>query len=75
MSAEAEVEMLGKLFESLGSNPSQALAMARQVSKRASQLCEERGVARTEAMRYLVELVTKGNSGDCFDSFLGKSKS
>ncbi len=75
MSVEAEIEMLGKLFESLGAKPSQALAMARQISKRATQLCDERGVSRTEAMRYLVELVTKGNSGACFDSFLGEPES
>lgn len=72
MSEEAEIEMLRKLFAQLGAGPDQSLIMARQVIKRAAQVSEDRGVSRVEAMRYLIELVTKGRAGISAESFLGK---
>lgn len=72
MSEEAEIEMLRKLFAQLGAGPDQSLIMARQVIKRAAQVSEDRGVSRVEAMRYLIELVTKGRVGISAESFLGK---
>lgn len=72
MSEEAEIEMLRKLFAQLGAEPEQSLVMAKQVSKRAAQVSEVRGVSRVEAMRYLIELVTKGRAGISTESFLGE---
>lgn len=72
MSEEAEVEMLRKLFAQLGAGSDQSLIMARQVIKRAAQVSEDRGVSRVEAMRYLIELVTKGRAGVSAEAFLGK---
>lgn len=38
--------------------------MAAQLLKRADQLAVERGIDRTAALRYLMEVVTKGRSGE-----------
>jgi hypothetical protein len=37
--------------------------MAAQLMKRADQLAVERSIPREEAMRYLLEVVTKGRAG------------
>lgn len=63
MSADSEMEMLVRLCAGLGAGPEQATAMAKQLMKRADQLVAERGMAREDAMRYLLEVVTKGRAG------------
>jgi len=63
VSAEGEMEMLVRLCSGLGANADQARAMAAQLMKRADQLAAERSTPREEAMRYLLEVVTKGRAG------------
>lgn len=63
MSADGEMEMLVRLCAGLGANEEQARAMAAQLMKRADQLAAERSIPREEAMRYLLEVVTKGRAG------------
>lgn len=60
----SEREQLRELCVRLGSPPAQAEAMAAQLLKRADQLAAERGIARTEAMKYLIELVVRGRNGE-----------
>lgn len=67
----SELEQLTALCVRLGARPEQAGAMAAQLSKRADQLAAERGVARTEAMRYLIELVVQGRNGEAPPEFPG----
>ena len=69
MSTEAEMEMLVKLCAGLGAGPGQATAMASQLMKRADQLAAERNIPREEAMRYLLEVVTKGRAGEIPPSY------
>lgn len=59
-----ELEQLSGLFRQLGANPDQATTMAAQMLKRADQLAVDRGMDRTMALKYLIELVTKGRSGE-----------
>jgi hypothetical protein len=63
MSADIEMEMLIRLCSGLGAGADQARAMAAQLMKRADQLATERAIPREEAMRYLLEVVTKGRAG------------
>ena len=67
----SEQEQLTALCVKLGSPPAQAAAMAAQLLKRADQLAAERGIARTEAMKYLIELVVRGRSGEAPPEFPG----
>ncbi len=67
----SEREQLTELCVRLGSPPAQADAMAAQLLKRADQLAAERGIARTEAMKYLVELVLRGRNGEAPPPFPG----
>ena len=55
-----ELEQLTQLCRRLGAEPAQATTMAAQLLKRADQLALERGIERTAALGYLVELVMKG---------------
>ena len=57
------MEMLVRLCTGLGAGADQARAMAAQLTKRADQLAAERGIPREDAMRYLLEVVTKGRAG------------
>lgn len=59
-----EDEQLRALCERLGAGPAQAGAMVAQLQKRATQLAGERGITREAAMKYLLELVVKGHSGE-----------
>ncbi|HEY5552586.1 MAG TPA: hypothetical protein VIK52_11905 [Opitutaceae bacterium] len=63
MNGEGEMEMLVRLCAGLGAGSDQARVMAAQLMKRADQLAAERGIPREEAMRYLLEVVTKGRAG------------
>ena len=63
MSSGTEMEMLVRLCTGLGADAGQARAMAAQLTKRADQLSAERSIPREEAMRYLLEVVTKGHAG------------
>jgi len=69
MSADAEMEMLVRLCAGLGADPEKARTMASQLTKRADQLAAERNIPREEAMRYLLEVVTKGRAGEVAPSF------
>ncbi len=60
----SELEQMTALCVRLGSTPAQAGAMAAQLLKRADQLAAERGIARTDAMKYLIELVVRGRNGE-----------
>jgi hypothetical protein len=59
-----ELEQLTALCERLGAARPQAETMAAQLLKRADQLVTERGVERTAALKYLLQLVTQGRSGE-----------
>jgi hypothetical protein len=61
---ETEIENLTVLCRRLGAEPAQAATMAAQLLKRAEQLAAERGIERTAALGYLVELVIKGRNGE-----------
>lgn len=59
-----ELEQLTQLCENLGAPRVQALTMAAQLAKRATQLAAERGEAREVAMARLLELVVRGRAGE-----------
>lgn len=59
-----ELEQLTTLCARLGAAPAQAETMARQLLKRADQLAAERGIARTDALGQLIEVVIRGRSGE-----------
>jgi hypothetical protein len=59
-----ELEQLTQLCMRLGASPAQAGTMAAQLLKRAEQIAVERGIAREEALRGLVEVVIKGRAGE-----------
>lgn len=59
-----ELEQLTDLCERLGAPRAQAVTMATQLAKRATQLAAERGVAREIAMARLLEAVVKGWAGE-----------
>jgi hypothetical protein len=63
MSTDGEMEMLVGLCTGLGAAADQARAMAAQLMKRADQHTVDRGIPREEAMRYLLQVVTKGRAG------------
>ena len=69
MSTDAEFEMLVRLCAGLGADAEQARTMASQLMKRAEQLAAERNIPREEAMRYLLEVVTKGRAGEVAPSY------
>lgn len=59
-----ELEQLTVLCSRLGAPTGQAATMAAQLLKRADQLALDRGIDRTAALGYLVELVMKGRNGE-----------
>ena len=69
MKTDNEMDMLVRLCTGLGADPGQAGAMASQLMKRADQLAAERNIPREEAMRYLLEVVTKGHAGEVPPSY------
>lgn len=69
----SELEQMTVLCERLGATPTQAGAMAAQLLKRADQLVAERGIERTAAMSYLVQLVISGRNGEPPPQFPGGS--
>lgn len=68
-----ELEQLTELCSRLGAGPGQAGTMAAQLLKRADQLAAERGIERTAALRYLIELVMKGSRGETPPEFPPRS--
>ena len=56
--------MLERLCVGLGATAVQAGPMAHQLIKRADQIAADRSIPREEAMRYLLEVVTKGRAGE-----------
>jgi hypothetical protein len=66
-----ELEQLTQLCMKLGAERVQAETMAAQLVKRADQLLAVRGISRTEAMAYLLQLVMKGRSGQAPPGFEG----
>jgi len=70
-----ERDQLIQLCARLGApTPEAAGVMADQLLKRCDQLAVQRGIPRTEAMAYLLELVTKGSRGETPAGFEGVSK-
>jgi hypothetical protein len=65
----SELERVTELCRRLGAEPAQAATMAAQLLKRADQLAQERGIERVAAMKYLLELVVKGRSGETVPEF------
>jgi hypothetical protein len=65
----SELEQMTALCSRLGASSSQAATMAAQMLKRADQLAVERGIERTAALGYLVELVIKSRSGEFNSEF------
>jgi hypothetical protein len=59
-----ELEQLTDLCERLGAPRAQAVTMAAQLAKRATQLAVERGITREIAMAKLLEAVVKGRAGE-----------
>lgn len=64
-----ELEQMTALCARLGAAPSQAAIMAAQLLKRADQLAVERGIDRTAALSYLIDLVMKSRSGEMAAEF------
>lgn len=64
-----EEDQLAQLCERLGAAPGQAATMAAQLLKRADQLALERGIERTAALAYLIDLVIKARSGEAPPGF------
>ena len=64
-----EEKQLEAVFRNLGADEGQAKIMADQTAKRATQLCEQRGMDRVSAMKYLLDLVSKGRAGEVPESF------
>lgn len=60
----SELENLKQLCERLGASPTQAETMAKQLIKRADQLAAERGIAREEAMKHLLQVLVHGRQGE-----------
>jgi hypothetical protein len=60
----SELENLKQLCERLGAQPMQAETMAKQLIKRADQLAVERGIARAEAMKHLLQVLVHGRQGE-----------
>jgi len=58
-----EAEQLAQLCERLGAPRAQAVTMAAQLAKRATQLAAERGLTREAALGRLLELVVQGRAG------------
>ena len=67
----SEQEEIVELLRRLGATAEQADTMVNQIRKRADQLAAERQVSRAEAMRYLLEAVVKGRSGETPGPFPG----
>lgn len=69
-----ELEQLTALCRRLGAEPAQATTMARQLLKRTDQIAAERGIERTAALAYLIELTIRGRNGEAPRDFLGESR-
>ena len=65
----SELEQMTELCVRLGANRPQAETMAAQLLKRADQLANDRGIDRVAALKYLVDLVMKGRSGEVSGQF------
>jgi hypothetical protein len=68
-----ELEQLAELCSRLGASPTQSTIMAGQLIKRADQLAIDRGIERTAALSYLVELVMKARNGETPSDFPPRS--
>ncbi|AHF94426.1 hypothetical protein OPIT5_15585 [Opitutaceae bacterium TAV5] len=66
---DPELPRLIELFQSMGAPRDQAKRMAQQLQKRCSQLVEERGITRIEAMQHLLNIMVKGRRGEVPDGF------
>jgi len=65
----SELEQLTTLCRRLGAESAQATTMAKQLLKRADQLALDRGIDRTAALSYLIELLVKGRNGEAPPQF------
>lgn len=66
----SEQDQLTELCIQLGATRDQAGIMAAQLLKRADQLARERHTTREAELRRLLELVTKGRSGEVPKDFV-----
>ncbi len=73
MERTEEVEKLASLCKNMGADSAQAYIMARQLSKRADQISDERNISRMDAMDYLLQLMISGRQGEVPDSFESKN--
>jgi F0F1-type ATP synthase membrane subunit b/b' len=65
-----EQEQLTQLCQRLGATAAQASVMAAQLLKRAEQLATERKSSRETELKRLLELLTKGHSGEVPKDFV-----
>ena len=70
----SEIDQMTGLCRQLGASPEQAPIMAAQLLKRADQLAVDRGIERTAALSYLVELVMKARNGETPSAFPPSTK-
>jgi hypothetical protein len=70
-----EQEQLTQLCVRLGAPSGQASTMAAQLLKRADQIAAERGMAREQALKNLLELMIKGRAGEVPASWAARSGS
>lgn len=59
-----EEEQLAALCRRLGAAPGQDALMARKLLQRAEQMASERSMEKVQALRYLLELMTRGPDED-----------
>ncbi len=63
---EGERERLIRLCERLGAERKQAEVMAHQLLKRADQVAREREISRSDAMKYLLNVLVYGRRGQVY---------
>ncbi len=59
-----EEDQLAILCRRMGAPPGQDRLMARKLRQRAEQMAAERSMEKVEALRYLLELISKGGKED-----------
>jgi len=60
----SEIDQLIELFRGMGADEKQSLTMAKQLSKRATQLSSERSMSRVAAMEHLLKITISGWQGE-----------
>ena len=60
----SEIDQLVELLKGMGADEKQSAIMARQLSKRATQLSAERNITRVAAMEHLLKITVSGRQGE-----------